>query len=202
MGHRVALLRQGGFILALCLLLAVGSTPARAAGATPTEQLKETIDQVLVILARGEGDRAARIARIIRPRFDFTTMAQLTLHKFWKEQSAADQARFLELFPRLLEKTYIAKMSLYESPRVEYLRERRAEDKAEVETRVVVNNTALLVSYRMHCQEGAWRIYDVNVEGVSLVRNYRSQLTAMLEQGGFATLLARIEEKIRAAGAG
>ena len=177
-------------------LLVIAVASVALANDSPTIQLRNTIDKVLVVLANDVADKPTHIAEAISPRFDFEKMAQLTLHKYWKEQSPADKKEFVRLFSKMLEKTYIKKMSLYSSPDVEYIRERQRGNKAEVETRVLANGRAVKVNYRLYLSGTEWKIYDVNVEGVSLVRNYRTQLTAILKNKPFKALLATLEQKV------
>jgi len=166
------------------------------AGDSPTAQLQATIDKVLEVLGTDLEDKPGHIAEVIKPRFDFERMAKLTLHKHWDGQSPEDKKEFIRLFSKLLEKTYITKISLYSSPQVQYVRERQQGGKAAVDTNVIVNGTAINVSYLMYQAGGEWKIYDVNVEGVSLVRNYRNQLTGILRTKSFTTLLNTLEQKV------
>lgn len=167
-----------------------------AAADSPMAQLQETIDSVLVILKTDSEDKPAQVAKAVGPRFDFEKMAHLTLHKYWKNQTTEDKRRFVELFSKMLERTYITKISLYSSPKVEYVREVRRGNKAKVATRIMVNGNSIEVNYHLHQRGADWKIYDVNVEGVSLVRNYRNQLTEILKNKSFAVLLSKIEQKV------
>ncbi len=178
------------------ILLTLTAPLAIASDTTPTAQLRGTIDNVLEVLGTDVEDKPAQIAEVIKPRFDFEKMAQLTLHKHWDSQSPEDKKEFVRLFSKILEKTYITKISLYSSPKVEYVRERQRGGKAEVDTNVIVNGSAIKVCYRMYQTGGEWKIYDVNVEGVSLVRNYRNQLTGILKTNSFTNLLNTLEQKV------
>ena len=182
-------------ILVTAILFTVTAGVA-IANDSPTDQLRSTIDKVLEALSTNAADKPAHVAEAIKPRFDFEKMAQLTLHKYWRDQSLEDKQEFVRLFSKMLEKTYITKMSLYSSPEVEYVRERLRGNRAEVDTRVIVNGNAIKVCYRMYLADAEWKIYDVNVEGVSLVRNYRNQLTGILKTKSFANLLATLEQKV------
>lgn len=183
-------------LLALIFLCTTLAHSAMAAD-TPMAQVQSTIDQVLVVLKDSAGDKPSRIAETIKPRFDFEAMARLALRKHWKNQTEADRQTFIDLFSKMLEKTYITKISLYSAPEVQYVRERLKGNKAEVDTRIVVDSgAAIKVLYRLHLCKTEWKIYDVNVEGVSLIRNYRTQLASILKNNDFATLLTIIEKKL------
>ena len=183
-------------IIVLTAILFVATTSLAVANDSPTTQLRTTIDKVLGVLNSDGEDKPTHVAAAINPRFDFEKMAQLTLHKHWQGQSTENKQEFVRLFSKMLENTYIKKMSLYSSPEVEYVRERQRGNKAEVETRVIANGKAIKVSYRLYLADSEWKIYDVNVEGVSLVRNYRNQLSGILKTKPFSTLLTTLEQKV------
>lgn len=185
-------------IILIATFFIMATVNISVAADSPMVQLQETIDNVLVVLETDSDDKPAQVANAIKPRFDFEKMAQLTLHKCWKYQTAEQRQKFVTLFSKMLEKSYITRISLYSAPKVEYIREMQRGNKAEVATRIIVNNgNSILVSYRLHQSgTGDWKIYDVNVEGVSLVRNYRNQFASILKNNTFATLLSRIEKKV------
>lgn len=183
-------------ILITTLLFVATASLAIANEDSPTAQLQSTIDKVLEVLNTEVSDKPAHIADAIKPRFDFEKMAQLTLHKYWQDQSPENKQEFVRLFSKMLEKTYITKVSMCSSPEIKYVRERQRGNKAEVETNVISNGKAIKVNYRMYMKDREWKIYDIKVEGVSLVRNYRNQLTGMLKTKSFTTLLTTLEQKV------
>lgn len=188
---------KNSIIILINSLFILATVNVSLAADSPMAQLQETIDNVLVVLETEGDNKPAQIANAIQPRFDFEKMAQLTLHKCWKSQPADQRQKFVELFSKMLEKTYITRISLYSAPKVEYVREMQRGNRAEVATRIIFNSgNSIQVSYRLHQRGNDWKIYDVNVEGVSLVRNYRNQFASILKNNTFATLLTRIEKKV------
>ena len=184
-------------LTALFFASLISLPPNVSAADSPLAQVHATINDVLAILQTNAADKPALISQAIQPRFDFEKMAQLVLHRYWEKQNESDRREFMHLFAKLLEKTYISKICLYSAPKVFYVRERQRGDKAEVDTRIeVAGNTNIMVSYRLHIDKNEWKIYDVNVEGVSLVRNYRTQLASVLQHNDFQALLDMIKKKV------
>ncbi len=182
-------------ILAAGLLLAL---PVLAVP-SPREQVQQTVDQVLEVLRdksmTGQPRRDA-LSRLIRVRFDFTIMSQRTLGKYWKEAAASEQTRFVALYADLLEASYIGHIEAYVDETVSYLGERIEGDLAEVDTKIHSGNIDIPISYRLVLDNGQWYVYDVIIEEVSLIRNYRSSYGEIVRKEGYAGLFARMEEKI------
>jgi len=180
-----------GLLLFGALALAVPS---------PREQVKQTVDQVLEVLRNktltGQ-PRRDTLSRLIRARFDFTIMSQRTLGKFWKEATPQEQARFVTLFSDLLEANYIGRIEAYSDETVNYLGERVDGDLAEVDTSIHSGNINIPTSYRLVLKNGQWFVYDVIIEDVSLIKNYRNSYGEIVRREGYAALFARMEEKIR-----
>ena len=180
-----------GLLLFGALALAVPS---------PRDQVKQTVDQVLEVLRdkslTGQ-PRRETLSRLIRARFDFTIMSQRTLGKYWKEASPQEQARFVTLFSDLLEANYVGRIEAYSDETVNYLGERVDGDLAEVDTSIHSGNIDIPTSYRLVLQNGQWFVYDVIIEDVSLIKNYRNSYGEIVRREGYAALFARMEEKIR-----
>lgn len=165
----------------------------------PAAQVQQTVDAVLGILRHRDlapEVRRQEIVRLVQGRFDFHTMARGALAANWKRATAQEQERFTELFGRLLESTYLGRIEAYTDERVEYRGERVEGDRAEVRT-VIVSNVEIPVEYRLRQEGGRWLVYDVVVEGVSLVRNYRSTYGEIVKREGIGGLLAQMEAKSR-----
>jgi phospholipid transport system substrate-binding protein len=170
------------------------------AGPSPREQVQQTIDQVLEVLrnkAITGQPRRETLTRLIRARFDFTIMSQRTLGKYWKEASAQEQARFVALFSDLLEASYIGRIEAYSDETVSYLAERVEGDMAEVDTTIRSGNIDIPINYRLVLEHGQWFVYDVIIEEVSLIKNYRNSYGEIVRKEGYAGLFVRMEEKIR-----
>lgn len=184
---------------ALCGFL-LGAAPALAAE-SPTEVVRAAVDQVIGLLKDTSLDRDARRVRmreVIGERFDFRAMGQSILATNWRKASPPEQDRFVELFSQLLENTYVTAIESYTNETIEYTDETRKSDKVVVDTFIVTSTaTRVPVSYKMRERDGeGWFVYDVVIEGISLVSNYRSSFASVVRQDGMAGLLADLERKI------
>ncbi|MFO7913764.1 MAG: ABC transporter substrate-binding protein [Desulfotignum sp.] len=182
------------------LFFAVGNVEASPA----RDQLKATIDSIIKILEddtfKGETNAARRRAalkEVIFARFDFEKMSQLSLARHWRDRTSAERETFVQLFSRLLEETYVAKIEAYNDEKVRYVKEQVRNNKAQINTIVVSEAIEIPIDYRMYAAAGGqWRVYDMVVEGVSLVANYRSQFARILDSDPFEVLIKQLEEKI------
>ena len=127
--------------------------------------------------------------------FDWSAMAREALGDHWAKRTAEERKEFARLFVNLFENAYLSKIRLAEADKFEYLGDTLQGDEAVVRTRVVTRNgTAIPVSYRARREEaGRWRVYDLDVERISLVRNYRSQFASIIRRTSFEQLLARLK---------
>lgn len=181
----------GGFLLLTTSALALP---------TPTEQVRKTVDEVLVVLrnkALSGQPRRDALSRLIRARFDFAIMSQRTLGKYWKDANPQEQARFIALYSDLLEASYIGRIEAYAGETVNYLAERIDGDMAEVDTLIHSGNVDIPISYRLVLEKDQWFVYDVVIEEVSMIRNYRNSYGEIVRKEGYKGLFARMEEKIR-----
>ena len=176
----------------------------------PRQQLEVSINRLLDVL-RDEnlkGDekqnlRRERIAEVVFLQFNMRRMAKLSLGRDWKRLSEAERSRFTELFRGLLEKSYVATIDGYADEKISYLKEIIKGGKAEVRTMVISGGgrgEEIPLNYKLQVKEGTWLVYDVIIENVSLVRNYRSQFGSIMKKKGFVGLIAQMEKKIARAG--
>ncbi|HEV8711645.1 MAG TPA: ABC transporter substrate-binding protein [Candidatus Binatia bacterium] len=173
------------------------------AAGPPTDQLRQTVDQLLTVLndpqLKGEdkkNERRENLREVIYPRFDFTEMARRSLGLHWRQRSPEEQQEFVQLFTNLLEEAYFDKIESYNGEKVQYLNETVDNDYAEVETKIIgTNGQEFSVNYRLHNVNGEWQVYDVVIENISLVHNYRSQFNRVLAKSSFAELLKTMREK-------
>ncbi len=186
-------------LLSIGFAMLLGSaTPVSAAG-TPTDTVKVAIEQVIAGL-KGQSlereERWASIGRIINDRFDFRSMSQSVLATNWQEATTEEKRQFVEYFSQYLEDTYRTKIESYSDQRVEYLAEQVRKDRATVDTAVVTSDKRIPITYRLKLTKGKWVAYDVVIEGVSLVNNYRSTFSAIVKAGGMDGLLTDLEGRI------
>lgn len=188
---------------AVLLVLLALSVRAAVAG-EPTEAIRSAVDRgVDVIKGADLRDRKQRadaidqLRPIVYPLFDFREMAMRSLGSHWKTIDAPQQKEFIAVFTKLLERTYADEIALYNGQQVVYRGEKYDGDYVEVDTQLVGRDKQRYsVVYRLHKVEGKWRVYDVVVENISLVRNYREQFNRALSKDSFATVLSNMKEKI------
>ena len=175
-----------------------------AAGAgAPTEQLRGRVERVLKILdpaAKADGkseERRAAIRAIAHETFDFREISQRSLARHWQSRSPAERDEFIQLFADLLERSYIGQIEQYSGgEKIVYASESVEGDQALVRTRLVTKQgTEIPVDYRMHKVGASWLVYDVSIEGVSLVSNYRAQFDRIIRGGSYKQLAEKLRAK-------
>jgi len=195
--------RQRALTLGLVSAIVLFAVPARAI--TPTETLRPAAEEVIRILEdpalkAAPGEREARVRAVMNDLFDFPEIAQRVLGRHWRSLSPADRSDFVRLFRAFLEHTYLPKISLYQGERVRFVGESVDGELATVQAMVTLTRrrTEVPVSYRMDLRDGRWRIFDIAVEGVSFVNNYRSQFDQIIARGSFRDLTERLRQKLAA----
>ena len=179
------------------------STTQGVWAATAQEQLKGAIDRVVTTLdspaLKGEGKAAERrsaVRKIANEIFDFGEIARRSLGRYWQPLSEAQRTEFVGLFSDLLERSYISKIELYGGEKIIYNGERVDGDLATVSTKIITKNaTEIPVDYRLFRRGDRWLVYDVNIEGISLVSNYRTQFNKIIQTSGYNTLVDRMKTK-------
>jgi phospholipid transport system substrate-binding protein len=190
-----------GLAVALTTVI-VGIGPCLAAAGGATEAMKSTIDEVLRILADKDlkhpeksTQRRKMLEKVVGDRFDYAEMSRRSLGAAWTGLSAAERDEFVDLFQTLLVSTYAEKVETYSGEGVHYISERTEKDYAEVRTKVLTGKTEIPLDYRLLHRDSIWRVYDVVVDGVSLVNNYRGQFSKILKNGSFAELVDQLRKK-------
>src|SRR5262245_33605483 len=178
----------------------------RGATTSPLELTRSAISQVTAVLEnptyKGEVHQQMRITqvwKIIEPYFDLDELAKRTLGVHWNERTDEERREFVRLFTALIEKIYSSTLTRYTSDvQISVDQQRIDGNFAEVDTQLI--NPALgktiPIQYRLHQVEGTWRIYDVVIENVSMVQNYRTQFNRIITQSSYADLVRSIKEKI------
>jgi phospholipid transport system substrate-binding protein len=188
---------------ALALLLSL--LPGAAFAASPTEQVRGGIDRVIRILNRPdlqakEKKEARRelLRAEIRPVFDFREMAKRSLGVHWRGRTPEERERFVTLFTELLENSYLGKIESYKGEKIRYVKERLDPPYAVVSTVIVTSREQEIpLDYRLLQVGDRWRIYDVVIEGISLVNNYRSQFGSILQRSSFDELVGKLRSSLR-----
>ena len=194
-------LRMGAVVLAGVLVVGLSSAPA-AAG-VPTDQLKGAVERVLKTLddpaLKGDarvGDRRVAVRKIANEIFDFGEIAKRSMARHWQPLSEAQRTEFVGLFADLLERSYISKIETYGGEKIQYTAERADGDFATVSTRIVTKNgTEVPVDYRMIKRADRWLVYDVSIEGVSLVSSYRTQFNKIIQTTSYNGLVSKLRNK-------
>ncbi len=191
---------------AVIVVIALFVLPTLSAASEATDQLRHSIDGIIKILKdpafKAPAKKKARRDKIrvrIQERFSFEDMAKRALGKHWKKRSDAEKAEFVKVFGTLIENSYIGKLEAYTNEVVLYEEEINKKRVIEVRTKIITaKDTEIPINYRMLSRNGQWMVYDVIVEGVSLVRNYRTQFNQALRSDPFKDLIAQLEKKIAA----
>ena len=188
-----------GWISTWALLL----SPVVLRAGVPTEQVRQTADRVLSVLqdsrlksADRQKERREQLRQIIGSRFDFGEMAKRSLGSNWQKANNEDQRQFVELFTELLEKSYADQIESYNGEKIVYGRENVSQDQADVDTKIVTKKgEEIAVIYKLRSAAGDWKVYDVVIENVSLVNNFRSQFNRILANESFGELLKKLQTK-------
>ena len=179
--------------------------PVLVAAGAPGDQVRQSVDKLLVILKdpqlKGEGnknERREKLKAVIYRRFDFTEMAKRSLGSEWRRRSPEEQKEFVKLFTDLLERAYLDKIESYNGENFQYLKEREDDNNyAQVDTKLVDNKgQEFAINYRLYNTKGDWKVYDVVIENVSIVNNYRSQFTRVLATTSYEELVNRLKGKL------
>lgn len=194
-------------LLSACLLLSVAlgpAPPARAGEGDPRDQIKQTTDKVVGILSdpqlKGPGKTAER-RRLIQAaadeRFDWEEMAKRSLGRFWPQRTPAEKKEFSHLFRELLGNAYLGKLEEYSGEKIAYEGETVDGDYATTRVRIVTTKgQEIPIEYRMLKRGPRWVVYDVSIEGVSLVNNYRTQFNSILVKSPFPVLIEKLRAKV------
>ena len=190
-------------LMSLILLVSFLSFAALSRAAGPTDQVRSTVDKVLVMV-RGpilkspeqKPDFRARLAEIITPRFDFAEMAKRALGPQWARRSPLEQREFVKLFADLLDRSYADRIRSYSSQKVAYTREVEDKEFAEVDTTVVSDKQEKVsINYKLHILDKEWRVYDLVIEDVSVINNYRSPFNRIIAHSSLEALVRRLKDK-------
>jgi len=185
--------------MGLVLVFAAGDVFA----GLPTDQLKASIDKVLNVLndktLKAPAMKAQRrevLMNLSTEVFDWNEMSKRSLGIYWKDRTPDEQKEFVKLFTVLLENTYMDKIESYSGEKILYSKEAVEDQYALVETKIITKqDTEVAVNYWMLNKSGRWFVYDISVEGISLVKNYRTQFNEIMARSSYQELLKKLKEK-------
>ena len=196
-------MKQKSAIAVAALLLFVLWAPSPSSAGAPTEQIRASVDKIVAILnnpqlksAAKTKERRDQLRQAISSRFDFTEMARRSLGSQWRRIGPKEQEEFVRLFTDLLERAYIDRIEGYSDEKFAYVREILDKNYAEVNSRIVTHNgEEFSLNYKVLLKNGEWKVYDVVVENISLVNNYRSQFTRIIANSSYEELVRRMKDK-------
>ena len=166
-----------------------------------TGKLKSTIDKVISIVKdenfkKDQKGRREALRKAIDERFDYRQMVIRSLAKNWNSRSDQERQEFISLFKSLLENSYASKLEAYRDEKINYVGEVVKGEYALVKTEVVRQSSTVGVDYKLIQTDGDWQVYDFVIEGVSMIRNYRSQFTKIIRNDSYEVLVEKLTAKI------
>jgi phospholipid transport system substrate-binding protein len=196
-------------VVAVSVALLMAPVPSRAG--EPTDQVRGAIDRVLEILKKKglqakerRAERRTLLREEISKAFDFDEMAKRSLGPSWRQRTQEERKEYVVLFRQVLENSYLGKVEAYQGEKIRYVKDSVEEGRiATVETLIVTGKgQEIPLNYRMMKEKADWRVYDVVIEEISLVNNYRSQFAGILQRSSFQDLLARLQEMVKTSESG
>jgi phospholipid transport system substrate-binding protein len=202
------LMMKGKWLLGLlAVMVLVLSSQVTGASVAPLEQIRGTVEEILAVMrdevlsVPGQKDeRRAKLLVLVDERFDFAEMAKRSLGRNWKVRTSEERTEFQDLFSDLMKNTYIGRIEAYSDEKIEYTKEifsRNKSGRARVYTKILKNGHEIPINYSLMKNGDEWLVYDVIIEGVSLVRNYRIEFARILNKEKFPGLVSRMQEKIK-----
>lgn len=186
-----------------CAALGIVAAAHGAWAAGAAEQVKSAIDHVLTTVGnpalKGDekiAERRAAVRRVADEIFDFEEIARRSLGRYWLPLSEAQRTEFVDLLEDLLERSYIPKIELYGGEKIIYGGERVDGDLATLGTKIITKNgNAVPIDYRLLKHGERWMIYDIRIDGISLVLNYRTQFNKIIQASGYHGLVEKMKSK-------
>ena len=191
-------------LLVAAMIFATHGVPAASAAESgPMAQLKVSVDEIIDILKKEElqapernDERQERIWEVVYKMFDFHEMAKSSLGKNWKTISMEEQDMFVGLFSSLVKRRYIGKINDYTDQEIVYTKQLIKENRAMVYSLLIDKGTKIPIIYKLKIKQDKWFIYDMKIENVSLVLNYRRDFASVIRKEKFAGLVERLTEKL------
>ncbi len=195
--------RRKVIVPGLILLILFGLSRAGFAGMPePINQVRDSVNNVLRLLNdpglspdEMRGERRRMIMEIVDERFDFQEMSRLTLARHWKELGSGEKEKFVEKYSTLIKNTYVGKLNNYSGEPVLFEKQIVKEPRSAVFTHFIRRGEKIVIIYKLIKRETNWRAYDMVIEGVSVVKNYRSQFDSVIRNEKFSGLLKRLDER-------
>ncbi len=187
------------FTIGLLGLMALAGTGIAPPEVSPTEAVDGTITEVIHILdaealklPERSRERREEIERVLRQRINYEQMARRALGPTWADLASTERQEFVDLFVKLLRDTFANRICEYSGEQIRYISERREGGSAEVSTSLIGRKVDTPMVFRLDSQSGDWLVYDIVIDGASIVHNYRAQFTSILREVPFAGLLTKL----------
>jgi phospholipid transport system substrate-binding protein len=185
-------------LYAIVIILLISQTAWSDDKNTAKELLVSKIDAALAVLKKKDlvqQEKNKQVIKIVEPIFDYNLMAKLTLgRKYWPGLSEKNKEKFTKLFVDRLKTTYVDKLSLYTNEKVDYETPVQEGIKIQIPTKVVSKNKDFTMLYKLYRSRSGFKIYDIEIEGISLISTYRSQFYDILSKGTINDLLLKLEK--------
>jgi phospholipid transport system substrate-binding protein len=183
------------------VLIVTGILLSSTAFAGATDDVKKTVDELFRIVAdknlqQHDQKRRQVLKKVINTIFDYSEMAKQTLGRHWNQRTPAERAQFTDLFASLLDNSYISKIESYNNEKIVYLKETIDGNHAEIKSKIVTaKRDEYTLDYRLLNENGKWMVYDIVIEGVSMVSNYRTQFSRIINTSGYSELVKKLQTK-------
>jgi len=188
-----------GLLYAVAGLILLNRATAADEAISAEEFLKSNLDAVFTVLQKKDLSQEAKnkeIVGIVTPMFDFQLMAKLSLgRKYWPDLSKEKRERFTELFVDRLRQSYLNKLTAYTDETVVYEPPVKIDEKIHIPTNLVSKGNKISMLYKFYQSSGQWKIYDIEIQGVSIIRSYQSQFKEILQNSTFEELLLKMEKQ-------
>jgi phospholipid transport system substrate-binding protein len=174
------------------------ATPAFAG---VTDDVRNAVEELFRIVAdkdlkKHDQQRRVVLKKVINNIFDYSEMSKRTLGRHWNQRTPTERTQFTELFASLLDNSYISKIESYNNEKIVYVRETIDGDHAEIKSKVVTEKRdEYTLDYRLLNENGKWMVYDIVIEGVSMVSNYRTQFNRIISNNGYSELVKKLQTK-------
>lgn len=189
-------------IISLTLAMLLSGTLAVNGQDDPQATVKGMVDEVIGILKKEElkgeahaQERRTLLEKAVERGLDYEEMAKRTLALHWRKRTPSERKEFVNTFHEFLSKTYAKRLETYSDEAVEYIKVRRKDSYAEVQTKIASAKTELHLDYRLVRKADRWWIYDIVINGVSLIRNYRDQFDRVIKKSSYAELVVKLRDR-------
>jgi phospholipid transport system substrate-binding protein len=188
-------------ISAIAALVILASSALANTGSSPKAEMQKTIDDIIVIAGAHQGDgekgvRRQKLRELINPKFNFAEMSKRSLGAKWNELNPEQQSEFTTVFSELLARTYLSKIETVKPGMVKVESEQVEEPRAVVKTVVISQGDTFPIDYKLTHQNNTWQVYDVVIENIGLVANYRNEFSGIIRKDGFNGLMDKLRKKI------